>query len=805
MATYSGTIDLRVTGNAEQKADLIKKRINEIKSIANTLKPVPNLFDKRGNAAILKAKEELKKLVEQYGKGTGTGNRFANTIAGLNRQLGGFNRILSNVNIGSDEFVQSLTASEKVSRRLARAEAERLKVQTQINTANTVGRATSVQETLDLGKVIPKSIAGLELYSRELQENFRNVEMGSQSYRELRDEILRVNALMRDPVMNAAAPSSPIGGRADIPGSPAALRAGRDRRAQRGRDILTGAGFPLLFGGGPAQALAGGIGGAVGGLGGSIAASAIASQVEAFAAAAAQAGVALTSTGGALDFVREKSLFSKEENRELAAQLEEQGDAAGLAKLLAEELSLAIGNNGVQALQDLGKTTKETTRLWNLLTTQLFRLVAGPLDAFLKVVNNILGGITTEQQFAARKKDLGAEGAAALDARVAELVAGDTSRLNPQQRRSSKGRGVGALSEQAAMKQALGEEAFQVAAAPLPVTKEDDRRFTVSGKKGRESRLPQLQAEVKLQERLNALQKALAEAKAQENPVREAALQMEIALEKKATAIEKINLEKIPALEKAEKIKKVELTTDSEIFSIQNKLKEARALEAEKVQETVDALKGESLLLQAKLNGNEEEVALKQKIAEATKDLNADDAKRVEDLIRGNEALRDQVKLAEQMDQVYSQIGMSIKDGVVNSIQAAVDGTKSLAEVATNTLKNIANQLLNVGVNLALFGAPTGTGTGGGLLGGLFANGGKPPVGKPSIVGEKGPELFVPSTSGTIVPNGQFGGANVVVNVDASGSNAQGNAEQSKQLGQAIGAAVQAEIIKQQMPGGLLN
>ena len=117
MATYSGTIDLRVTGNAEQKAELIKKRINEIKDIANTLKPVPNLFDKRGNDAIVKAKEELKKLVGQYGKGTGSGNRFSNTIAGLNRQLGGFNRILSNVNIKSDEFTQALAASQKISPR----------------------------------------------------------------------------------------------------------------------------------------------------------------------------------------------------------------------------------------------------------------------------------------------------------------------------------------------------------------------------------------------------------------------------------------------------------------------------------------------------------------------------------------------------------------------------------------------------------------------------------------------------------------------------------------------------------------
>ena len=42
------------------------------------------------------------------------------------------------------------------------------------------------------------------------------------------------------------------------------------------------------------------------------------------------------------------------------------------------------------------------------------------------------------------------------------------------------------------------------------------------------------------------------------------------------------------------------------------------------------------------------------------------------------------------------------------------------------------------------------------LLG--FADGGQPPVNKPSIVGEKGPELFVPKVAGTIIPNHKLGG-----------------------------------------------
>lgn len=40
-----------------------------------------------------------------------------------------------------------------------------------------------------------------------------------------------------------------------------------------------------------------------------------------------------------------------------------------------------------------------------------------------------------------------------------------------------------------------------------------------------------------------------------------------------------------------------------------------------------------------------------------------------------------------------------------------------------------------------------------GYFGGAFADGGRPPQNKVSLVGERGPELFVPDSAGTIVPN----------------------------------------------------
>ena len=46
---------------------------------------------------------------------------------------------------------------------------------------------------------------------------------------------------------------------------------------------------------------------------------------------------------------------------------------------------------------------------------------------------------------------------------------------------------------------------------------------------------------------------------------------------------------------------------------------------------------------------------------------------------------------------------------------------------------------------------------------------------------------------------------NVVVNVDASGSSVEGDAGQAAELGRMLGAAIQAELVKEKRPGGLLT
>lgn len=81
---------------------------------------------------------------------------------------------------------------------------------------------------------------------------------------------------------------------------------------------------------------------------------------------------------------------------------------------------------------------------------------------------------------------------------------------------------------------------------------------------------------------------------------------------------------------------------------------------------------------------------------------------------------------------------------------------KDAAEAFSNVLSSIANKLLDVGLD-SLFGAKGFNIAG--LFGGGRATGGPVSSGTTYLVGEKGPELFTPSSAGNITPNHQLGGA----------------------------------------------
>ena len=250
----------------------------------------------------------------------------------------------------------------------------------------------------------------------------------------------------------------------------------------------------------------------------------------------------------------------------------------------------------------------------------------------------------------------------------------------------------------------------------------------------------------------------------------------------------------------------------------------------------------QNTLLQAKIDGNYEEVLLAQELDAKIKEMIEDgatleelDVNKIENLLKQNNALEKQAEQAEKVRQQFKSLGQSLATDVADGLQGLIRGTSTLGDM----LDNVLNKMIDAAFNMALFGNPGGTLGGGGLFGSIFsgigglfggggmmggggyfdpvtglgtagpnfglADGGTARAGRTHLVGERGPELFTPGVTGTVTPNHALGGTtNVVVNVDASGSSVEGDETQGRELGRLISAAVQSEIIQQKRPGGIL-
>lgn len=112
------------------------------------------------------------------------------------------------------------------------------------------------------------------------------------------------------------------------------------------------------------------------------------------------------------------------------------------------------------------------------------------------------------------------------------------------------------------------------------------------------------------------------------------------------------------------------------------------------------------------------------------------------------------------------------KGGLRGMAQSIVQTFQSiLAEIAAAKLANSLIGTVDKDGNLAggIFSAGINK-----FFGGLFADGGNPPVGKFSVVGERGPEIIVPRSQATVYPMGALGGGGMTVapvyNIDARGA-----------------------------------
>lgn len=123
--------------------------------------------------------------------------------------------------------------------------------------------------------------------------------------------------------------------------------------------------------------------------------------------------------------------------------------------------------------------------------------------------------------------------------------------------------------------------------------------------------------------------------------------------------------------------------------------------------------------------------------------------------------------LAETVEQTFSALGESITDSLSSAARTGRGTIKSMVNDILADLSRLAAEEL---IRKPLEGAL------GDIFGGARAGGGAVGSGTPYLVGERGPEIFVPSTSGQIAP---AAGRPVTVNISmpASGRDPLGRSE----------------------------
>lgn len=151
----------------------------------------------------------------------------------------------------------------------------------------------------------------------------------------------------------------------------------------------------------------------------------------------------------------------------------------------------------------------------------------------------------------------------------------------------------------------------------------------------------------------------------------------------------------------------------------------------------------------------------------------------------------------------FGRAGDTLERGLLGAIRRGSLGFEDLRRVALNVMGDIAAQAVSAGIgSLGGAGAGQSAGIGGllsGLVGSIFglpgrATGGPVAPGRGYLVGERGPELFVPTSAGRVEPSPGGNGRDVNVSiriVSPQGSNQPESLRRSgKQVAQAVRRAL---------------
>jgi len=569
---------------------------------------------------------------------------------------------------------------------------------------------------------------------------------------------------------------------------------GRFRRFQRNRtaedrrirgqvqsSALIGGAFPLLFGQGIAASAGGFAGGAAGGLLGGqfgFALSLVGTQIGAFidglGKKAIELGDALRKPSENIDILVQRAGISGTALERQISKLEELGLQATAADIALAEIDEFAD---IEQLKKLSKSFQELGNTFAKLNTQLLSFVSQGLGDFAFALNEIIQGASNAFTFRDLVLSIPESRMEEFNKRVGELIpesraVGPGEKLIDRFSKSGNINRAGQLGPEFLTPSIINQlrRDFSPSSAPAKVKISQDLLDSA-----RSVKIDNLQSEIDLEA------KRLTQRSEEQDVIR------------------KIN--EVKKIESQIALKKFELDKTEE------------GVRKDKLSDQLEELRLQKLLNEAQLRNAEI-------LADPVKSAVIELKKEMKNL---NNAQMQVVKLSEAMSTSFEDSFKGIIRGTMTVQDAFRNMLNKIADFFIDTAARMAANQLQQGL-LGIFSRTLGGGLGGGGssfrtdLGGMisapmldpvpglkFANGGRPPVGRASIVGERGPELFVPDRAGTIIPNNQLGGGtSIVVNVDASGSSVEGDEQGGRELGLVLSAAIESELIKQKRPGGLL-
>lgn len=165
----------------------------------------------------------------------------------------------------------------------------------------------------------------------------------------------------------------------------------------------------------------------------------------------------------------------------------------------------------------------------------------------------------------------------------------------------------------------------------------------------------------------------------------------------------------------------------------------------------------------------------------------------LEEVLEFNRAMEKAAVSVEQGWERATVTAENFNNVIASGLANAIVNANNFGEALKNIVKQLAVMILRAEIFNFLMGIGGGGGgnniipfvqttaaAGGGI--GHMAHGGPVTGGQATLIGEKGPEIFVPGSSGNIIPNHKLGMGGITINIDARGAGPGVEAEISRAL-----------------------